>query len=128
MAHFFAQLDMSVFVYDYDHNAPNAEFLEKTHEKFFRILREKRPELPVIFVTCPDFYLHETMRTACYDVIWRTYQNAVAAGDRKVAFIDGRTIFEGFFKHDCTVDGCHPNDLGFMFMAEKIGNEVKKWL
>ena len=128
MAHFIAQLDMSVFVYDYDHNAPNAEYLAATHEKFFRILREKRPDLPVIFVTCPDFYLHEAARTPCYDVIWRTYQNAVAAGDRKVAFIDGRTLFEGFFRHDCTVDGCHPNDLGFMFMAEKIGKEVEKWL
>ena len=128
MAHFFAKLPMSVFVYDYDHNAPDAEFLAKTHEPFFRILRAARPELPIIFVTCPDFYLHEAQRTPCYDVIWRTYQNALAAGDQKVAFIDGRTLFEGFFKNDCTVDGCHPNDMGFMFMAEKIGKEVAKWL
>lgn len=128
MAHYIAQLPMSVFVYDYDHNAPDAAFLEKTHEKFFHILRAACPDLPVIFVTCPDFYLHEAQRTPCYDVIWRTYQNALAAGDKKVAFIDGRTLFEGKFKHDCTVDGVHPNDMGFMFMAEKIGKEVKKWL
>lgn len=128
MEKFFESLPMSVFVYDYDHNASDADFLQKTHEKFFLALRQARPDLPVIFVTCPDFYLHEAQRTPCYDVIWRTYQNALAAGDKNVAFIDGRTLFEGFFKNDCTVDGCHPNDLGFMFMAEKIGKEVEKWL
>lgn len=128
MARFIAALPMSVFVYDYDHNAPDAAFLAQTHEKFFRILRKLRPDLPVIFVTCPDFYLREAQRTPCYEVIHGTYQNALAAGDKNVAFIDGRALFEGFFRRDCTVDGTHPNDLGFMFMAEKIGREVAKWL
>lgn len=27
---------------------------------------------------------------------------------------------------DATVDGCHPNDLGFYRMAEKIGNVIEK--
>jgi len=128
MEKFIETLPMSVFVYDYDHNAPTPEYLRETHEKFFLALRKARPDLPVIFVTCPDYYLHESVRAECYEIIWNTYQNALAAGDKNVAFVDGRAIFEGFFKHDCTVDGCHPNDLGFMFMAQKIGKEVEKWL
>ena len=101
---------------------------KRPKQKFFRILREARPDLPVIFVTCPDFYLHEAARQPCYDIIRRTYQNALAAGDKNVGFVDGRALFEGPFRRDCTVDGCHPNDMGFMFMAEKIGKEVEKWL
>ena len=128
MEKFFESLHMSVFVYDYDHNAPTADFLRATHEKFFLALRKARPDLPIIFVTCPDYYLHESVRSECYDIIRTTYQHALAAGDTKVGFVDGRAIFEGFFKNDCTVDGCHPNDMGFMFMAEKIGKEVEKWL
>ena len=37
MAELISKLDMSVFVYDYDYNAPNAAHLKKTHEKFFKI-------------------------------------------------------------------------------------------
>ena len=41
-------LDMSVFVMDYDHNAPNPEHLERTHEAFFKKIRASHPDLPVI--------------------------------------------------------------------------------
>ena len=45
---------MSLFVYDYDHNAPDAAWLARTHEPFFRIIRESRPDLPVVMLTRPD--------------------------------------------------------------------------
>ena len=47
------------------------------------------------------------------------------AGDTKVTFVDGATLFEGPFADSCTVDGCHPNDLGFFRMAQKIGDAVE---
>ncbi|MBE6550631.1 MAG: hypothetical protein E7665_00715 [Ruminococcaceae bacterium] len=127
MANYIAGLEMSAFVMDYDHNAPNPEHLEATHEKFFKIIREKNPALPVVFVSKPDFH------TAYYrgvspvdsirrrDIIYRTYINAVNSGDKFVKFIDGSSLFNGMNSDACTVDGCHPNDLGFMRMAEVIG-------
>ena len=42
-------------------------------------------------------------------------------GDKNVYFIDGYSLFPDAARHDCTVDGCHPNDLGMYFMAERIG-------
>lgn len=45
---------ISCFVMDYDHNAPTLEHLIETHEPFFKIIREKRPNLPVVMVSRPS--------------------------------------------------------------------------
>ena len=49
---------------------------------------------------------------------------AKAAGDNNVYFIDGETLFAGEFRDSCTVDGVHPNDLGFFRMGMVIGETV----
>ncbi len=120
LAKFFAMLPMSVFVYDYDCNAPDAEYLEKTHEPFFKIIREKNPELPIIMLSRP-YYSKDTeeidQRIA---VIRKTYENALANGDKNVYFISGKTFFDIDDVFSCTVDGIHPNDLGFYLMAKAI--------
>ena len=55
-------------------------------------------------------------------IIYNTYQNAVNSGDKNVYFIDGQTMYENVGHDLCTVDNCHPNDLGFWCMANSIGN------
>ncbi len=57
------------------------------------------------------------------DVIKATYENTLASGDKNVYFIDGADLN---VTGDATVDGCHPNDLGFYRMAEKIGDAIEK--
>ena len=125
---YLANLDMSVFVCDYDHNAPDDVYLRQTHEKLYRAVREKQPDLPIIFVTRPDVYMHEEMSVKCRQVILDTYMAALREGDKNVDFINGEQFFTGPMWRDCTVDGSHPTDLGFAFMAEHIGQIVKKWL
>lgn len=110
-----AGLDLSAFVMDYDHNAPNPEHLQDTHEPFFRIIREVCPELPVIFLSKCDFYGTEP-EVRRRDIIRATFENALKSGDRNVYFIDGAILFGGKMRDSCTVDGCHPNDLGFYRM------------
>ena len=61
-------------------------------------------------------------------MIYRTYQGALEKGDENVYFIDGFQLFAGDRRYDCTVDGTHPNDLGFFRMAEVIGELVKHCL
>lgn len=121
MAEYIADIPVSVFVYDYDHNAPDVEHLKKTHAKFFGIYRKKNPDTPVIFLSKPDYRTPSDEERR--QIILETYNNAVKNGDKNVYFIDGAHIFDGVFRDSCTVDGCHPNDLGFSRMAEKI-NEV----
>ncbi len=118
-AEFITKLPMSVFVYDYDHNAPSPEHLAKTHEPFFRTIRERCPNLPVLMLSRP--YIHEDddiLRRK--EIIRKTYENAAASGDKNVWFIDGGTFFGDVDRDLCTVDKCHPNDLGFYRMASVV--------
>ena len=117
-------VDASVFVCDYDHNAPNAEHLARTHGPLYEAYRRVRPDTPVVFVSKPDFH-PGTEDERRREIILETYEWAKSQGDRRVLFVDGATLFDGPFADSCTVDGCHPNDLGFFRMAEKIGDAVE---
>ncbi|MBQ4090187.1 MAG: hypothetical protein IJC56_09985 [Clostridia bacterium] len=120
MADIICRRNFSAFVYDYDHNAPDAAHLEKTHERFFKRVRAAHPDMPVIIMTKPDFDSNPEDSTVRREVIRRTYTNALAAGDKNVYFLDGEQFFGNFARDMCTVDGCHPNDLGFLRMAESV--------
>ncbi len=122
-AEYFGNLPMSIFVYDYDHNAPTAEFLQNTHEPFFKRFRELQPETPVVMISSANVMKDHQLRKG---TIRTTYENARAAGDKNVWFIDGDTIYQNVGKDYCTVDGCHPNDLGFWCMANSIGAVLEK--
>ncbi len=124
MMDYIASLSMSAFVYDYDYNAPDAEHLAKTHERGFLKIREKHPELPVIFVTAPNDDMKNEQYKKRRAVIMKTYLNAIERGDENVYFVDGNSIFDGENPNSCTVDGCHPTDLGFLRMARGIGRVV----
>lgn len=127
MAEYIATFPMSVFVMDYDHNSPSPEHLWNTHENFFKIIRKAHPDVPVIFITRPDAqtnYEYQSLgdhyAERCREPIFTTYQNALKAGDQKVFFVDGNTLFGDDDFDACTVDRCHPNDLGFYRMAQAI--------
>ncbi len=118
MAEYIKNLDMSVFVYDYDYNAPSVEHLEKTHEKMFKAIREKNPLLPVIIMSRPKHFLTEEEKIR-RSIIENTYKNAVSAGDKNVYFIDGKALTE-LCQDSGTVDNCHPTDFGFASMAKAL--------
>lgn len=127
IASYIASLSMSAFVYDYDHNAPSVEHLQETHNRLFQTIRHRQPLLPVIMVSRPqpnpsmDDYRRRS-------VILATYQEALAAGDQNVYFIDGTMMLHAFGGDGGTVDACHPNDLGFQCMADAIGAVLEKVL
>lgn len=112
--------DMSLFVMDYDHNAPSAEHLQETHVPFFRIVREAHPGLPIVLMSRPDADKFPEDSRRRRDIIRRTYLEAREGGDGKVWFVDGGIFFGPRGRGECTVDGTHPNALGFMRMAEAL--------
>lgn len=126
IAEYISKLDMSAFVYDYDHNAPSVDHLRNTHEKMFKKVREANPKLPIIIMSRPVYYLTEDEK-ARLEVIRTTYLNAVENGDGNVYFLDGRTLME-LAGNDGTVDNCHPNDLGFSSMAKAVGDVLERVL
>ncbi len=119
MADYINTFDMSLFVMDYDHNAPTVEHLAATHEPFFKRIREKHPNVPVLFLTRPNFD-HTCDGSERRDVVMQTYLNAKSGGDKNVYFVDGETFFGSEDRQLCTIDMTHPNDLGFYRMAKAI--------
>lgn len=126
MANYIAGLDMSVFVYDYDHNAPTLDHYKNTHERMFKIIREKNPDLPILMMTRPKFYLTDEEQ-ARLQVMLNTYNNAIAAGDKNVYYIKGPDLIEPVREFGL-VDGGHPNDSGFVSMAHVVGSKLKEIL
>lgn len=118
IAEYVASLEMSVFVYDYDYNAPSVEHLEQTHERMFKIVREKHPDTPIIIVSRPKYVKDEDCLRR-FEVIKTTYEHALAAGDERVYLVCGSDLFEGL-DADYTVDAVHPTDLGFRYMAQGL--------
>ena len=118
---YMADLQMSVFVCDYDYNAPSVEHLEKTHFRLYEKIREKHPDIPYIMITMPR--LTNKRRT---QIIHESYEKALALGDKNVYYIDGMSLFGGLGDH--TVDGTHPNDLGFYKFAKALEPYLKKFI
>ena len=123
MAELIASLDLSVFVFDYDHNAPSLEHLQKTHEPFFKIIRKAHPDLPIIILgkIIPAPHPRD-------NVLKTTYENAVKAGDKKVWYIPSKELMKGLDFAYFTVDNCHPTDLGFYFMFKNTLPVLKEAL
>ncbi len=118
MADYIKSLSMSAFVYDYDHNAPTSEHLARTHEKMFWEIRKENESLPIVIMSRPKYRYDEAEKMR-FEIIQRTYENAVARGESNVYLIDGRTLMSAC-KNEGTVDGCHPTDLGFFSMASEL--------
>ena len=125
---YMAHIKMSAFVADYDHNAPNAAHLEKTHCNLYRTVRDANPDIPIILLSRPDFIFSPEDSCDRRAVIEDTFRYARAQGDRRVWFIDGDGICRGEEEDSCSTDGTHPNDIGFMKMADCIGRILTRAL
>lgn len=111
----------SAYVLDY---APNAspEKIETLGEKFFRIIRDKHPGVPVIFVEDPLFP-HGVVNHAIADEVSSKnaaqkalFQRLKDAGEPDIYYLPalGMTTSEDF------VDGVHLTDLGMTHYADYI--------
>lgn len=119
MADYLASLDASVFVLDYDHNAPTESHLRATYNRLYQTIRDSHPKTPILIMSSPnsEYMYHGNERK---EYIKSVYENAKSSGDDNVFFIDGYTLFGEEDRDVCTVDRVHPNDLGFYRMAKTI--------
>ncbi len=126
MADYVASLDMSAFVFDYDHNAWSAEYLLETHKPFFDTVRAAHPDIPIIILSAPksdrSHEFNERLK-----IVRATYEAAALAGDENVCFLSGDDLLCGV-GDEGLVDNCHPTDLGFWAMANALLPVVKRAL
>ena len=128
LAEYLATLPTSVFVCDYDHNTNSTQHLKETHCRFYEIIREKNPELPYIMVTAPDYWPRVNSWDSLLshrDVIMSSYLKARESGDKNVYFIDGMSFNVGAHQYETSVDSIHPNDAGYIRMADGIGSVIR---
>ena len=132
IAEYMAQVkDPAMFVLD---NVPNssASTIDEKEEKFFRILRDAHPEVPIVFIEDPNYphLVFDKVRAA--DVNARNasmkavYDKLKKAGEKKIYYIKGDTMLgtDG----EATVDGTHFTDLGMVRYTEYVLPTFRKAL
>ena len=124
MIEYLKTIDCCVFVYDYDHNASDAEYLSKTHYRLYEEFRKTHESTPVIMISSPNSERIDKDGKRV-EVIKQSYLKAKENGDKNVYFIDGKTLFGVKDRENCMVDGSHPNDLGFYRMAKVIDKTLR---
>ncbi len=119
MAEYLSKIPCSIFVCDYDYNAFDVEYLKRTHFNFYKTFRKGNSSVPILFISKPDADSDNTAE-AREKVIKMTYKTALKNGDKNVYFLSGKKLYQSKDRFNCSVDGCHPNDLGFYRMATEI--------
>ena len=123
--------DPGLFVLDY---APNctSELIEEKGEKFFRILRDAHPDVPIIFVEQTpysfmefDQELRETLLKKM-ETQKQLFKKLKSQGEKKIYYIKGDKMVgtDG----DAFVDGTHLTDLGMLRYADLVTPVIKKVL
>ena len=134
MIQYMKTLKMSAFVSDYDHNAGSTQHLINTHKHMYEVIREANPDLPYVIMSRPDFHRMlplfggNKQSVERREVIIETLHHAFRNDDTNVYFIDGESLFREPFGDGAAVDGCHPNDLGFSFMAKAVTGVLQRVL
>lgn len=125
MAEYIAHLPKSAFVLEYDHNdCSKPELLKLRHYDFYKTIRENNPELPIIIMSAPYSEKNKDMLKTSRQIVLETYEKANNNNDN-VYFIDGMKIF-GDYNSCALVDGTHPNDFGFVKIAEAVLDILKE--
>lgn len=118
-------------VLDYEANA--GETIRETLAPFVDILREQNKDLPILIISKIRYAgeLHDPGSLASAESRAKFQADFVetrrAEGDTNIHFLDGGTLL-GDHADECTVDGVHPTDLGFMKMADGIEPVIKEIL
>ncbi|MBQ9482327.1 MAG: hypothetical protein IJU84_09195 [Clostridia bacterium] len=124
MVDYLTKIDCSLFVCDYDNNAPDAEYLERTHYRLYERYRKTRKGVPILFISAMTDAIEIEKRVTRFNIIKNTYKKAKVSGDKNVYLLDGRKILGEKNRAYFTVDGAHPTDLGFYIIAKKIYEKI----
>jgi len=130
MASAVADIDAAAYVLDFAQNNRTAEALEKVYAPFLAAIRAKHPDTPILAIT-PIYAASELTGNVenqkMRDLIRGVISRAIAAGDRHLQLVEGTDLL-GPAQGDALVDGTHPNDLGFDFMATGLAARFRQFL
>jgi lysophospholipase L1-like esterase len=131
MARTVAEIDAAYFVLDFAQNNPTVDSLKQVYAPFVDTIRSKHPATPILVIT-PIYSARESWSKderldQMREVIRQVGAQRIAAGDRNLQIVEGTDLI-GPSRGDGLVDGTHPNDLGFEWMAEGLAQRISKVL
>lgn len=118
---YLAELDPSVYCIDCLPNVGAADVASRT-EPLVRLLRESRPETPIVLVedrtytNAPFFKSMRERHAGSRKALRTAFENLKQAGDRNLYYLEGDIQLGD--DGEAATDGSHPNDLGFMRYAD----------
>jgi hypothetical protein len=126
LAHILADIpDPACLILDYEANCVSTELLQQTLPDFISIYRDKHPLTPILVVSRITHAKEKFDAQMARDRADRRQIQSLAVerqrgkGDTNIYFCDGSKLL-GDDAHECTVDGSHPTDLGFLRMADGL--------
>lgn len=126
MADYLATLDPSIFIYGEGNNEFGYEQYERTHYNVYETFRKAHSETPFIFATSPRHVGGGDKRIR--KIIWESYQKALSTGDKNVYYHEGEGVLGDIMIENATVDGTHPDSLGFYLEAKAYYPLIKDLL
>lgn len=129
VARVMAEVDASVFVLDFVPNA-SVEQMKERMETFYRIIRSKHPDTPVVFIEDPIFthtFYDERIAKEVQrknDTLKEILNRLKKENEKNIFFISSKKMLgeDG----EATIDGIHFTDLGMMRYADLVCPIIKK--
>ena len=113
--------DPAMYILDSEANSISAKKIRERVPRFLDILRRDHPDTPIVIVTKVPYGPRYSQELPILKEEFRKiYLARKKAGDKNLYFVDGTNFWAQEDYSENTVDGAHPNDLGFARMAEKL--------
>ena len=126
-----AGIDASCFVMDFAQNNPTVESLAQAYAPFLETIRGRHPETPMLVITpiysSRESWARDARLEGMRELIRQAAARRIAAGDQHLEIVEGTDLL-GPSGGDGLVDGTHPNDLGFQWMASGLAGRISKVL
>lgn len=123
----------AIFILDFEGNCNDPELLSKRFPVFVEILRTVHPSVPILAVSkirlALTFYdpIESAKVDRCRSIQCDEVKRRTLAGDRNIYFANGYEFLGRDFD-ECTVDGVHPTDLGFLRISDALEPHLREIL
>lgn len=128
-----SDIDASCYVLDFGANHKTFADMQKVYAPFLDLIRAQHPKTPIVVMTL--LHTSRENRIPSLGEDWRErrkfiegiVRDRIKSGDKNLYLVDGAKLL-GPTPDDGLVDGGHPNDLGFEWMADGLNGVIRKAL
>lgn len=121
--------DASLFILDFIPNVKDAQIKDKLLP-FIHIIRKSNPQTPILLVESVQFthtFFDNNVKKSVSqknNLLKEEFKKLQATGDKNIYYLSSQDLIGN--DREATVDGVHLTDVGFLRLAEKIFQKIKK--